>query len=117
VTPALYHYTCDHGADGIRRDGLIRPHPSLALDVELVWLTDLDAPYREALGLTSHLLSCDRTAHRFEVATEGALWWPRYARTLPPGTRCALESSYGAMPAHWWVATTSVPLAARRAAS
>lgn len=35
--PAIYHYTCDHGAEGIRRD-------------------DLPTPYMDALSLTSNIL-------------------------------------------------------------
>lgn len=110
----LYHYTCDHGADGIRREGVIRPNRHVILGVGVVWLTDLDVPYREALGLTSHILSCDRTAHRLEVVCPWAVWWPRYARGLPSSARWAVESAAGMAPVHWWVATE--PVAVARAA-
>jgi hypothetical protein len=119
-TPArLWHFTCSHSVDDIKRMGSLRPHPHPLLDVPLVWLTDLEHPFREALGLTSHMLMCDRTEHRFQVAdTLSAVWWPAYARNhhIDRRTRGELESAPGAMPAHWWVTAESVPIAASDAA-
>ncbi len=108
----LHHYTCDHGADGIRRAGVLRPHLHPWLPDPLVWLTDLDVPVADALGLTSHILSCDRIAHRFTVAAHpSAVWWPRFARTLPDrAVREALEGAPGVLPAHWWVNREPVPV-------
>ena len=106
----LFHYTCDHGAEGIRRSGVLRPNPQALLPRPLVWLTDLAEPHRDALGLTSLILSCDRTAHRFRVDTTAAMWWPHYARTVPPWAREALDGEPGAMPAHWWVVDVPVPI-------
>lgn len=110
----LYHYTCDHGADGIRREGVLRPHLHPWLPDPLVWLTDLDTPMRDGLRLTSRILSCDRTAHRFATADcPSVVWWPRFARTLPSrAVREALESEPGALPAHWWVSREPVPVMA-----
>lgn len=101
--PILYHYTCDHGAAGIRATGEIRPLQHPLLHAPLVWLTDLDPPIPAALGLTSLILHCDRTEHSFAVETDSAVWWPRYARRVPRDAREALESAPGVMPAHWWV--------------
>lgn len=117
-TPArLWHFTCSHSVASIERLGSLRPHPHPLLDwVALVWLTDLDQPFREALGLTSHTLKCDRTAHRFEACdTRSAVWWPSYARAHKIDRQVcrSIEGAPGAMPAHWWVSSKPVP--ARRA--
>lgn len=102
----LFHYTCrDHGADGIRRLGYVgtNPHPLLPGQPSLVWLTDLSEPIREGLGLTSSLLSCDRTEVRVAVNAPTAVPWTLWARAnyVPRSVRDDLES-FG-LPAHWWV--------------
>lgn len=107
----LYHYTCSHALPGILRDGFLRPNINPLLDdLDLVWLTDLDTPDRAALGLTSNILSCDRTEHRVEVDVE-AIHWPRFARRFPAEQRRPLEFAPGAMPMHWYVSETPVPVA------
>lgn len=101
----LYHYTCAHGLEGIGTEGtgVLMPHQGL------VWLTDLEAPFREALGLTSYTLSCDRTAHRFRAVDglHAVMPWVQFRReAVPPDRRAwaaALEAAPGAMPRHWWV--------------
>jgi hypothetical protein len=116
TTPQLWHFTCAHSVASIERLRSLRPHPHPLLDASLVWLTDLDRPFRDALGLTSHTLMCDRTEHRFEALdTSSAVWWPSYARAtnVDRQTCRALEMAAGAMPAHWWVSAAAVP--ARRA--
>lgn len=91
----LYHWTCDHGAQGINRDGVVRPNPHPLLSMEpLVWLTDLDAASPWNLGLTSEILSCNRMAHRFEVEhTATVMPWSAYCRIrrVPRSVRDALE--------------------------
>ena len=101
----FYHYSCRHGAVGIRGTGWVRPNAHPMLCHELVWLTDLAQPARNALGLTSHTISCDRTAYRVTVQTDQAVWWPIWARRLDPAVRRGFDMAYGAMPAHWWVTT------------
>jgi hypothetical protein len=116
LIPALWHYTCAHGADGIdttrtpaaapgRR--LVRP----GLD-GYVWATDLDHPVPDALGLTNHLTHCDRTEFRYRIDDLEAVAyfrpWLIERRTADPLRVEALESSPGAMPRHWFVATTPV---------
>ena len=118
---ALYHYTCDHGAELIEREGHVKSlYDVLGGDEgdgnalmnipqsHFGWFTDLAEPNREALGLTSITLGCDRTAHRFRVtdATE-VTWWLDVRRYHP--ILWHLEEADGAMPAHWWLATEPVP--------
>lgn len=107
----LHHYTCSHSAAGIRRDGVLLPNRHPLLTEPLVWLTDLDTAFREALGLTSYMLECDRTQTRFSVMTDRAVWWPAYSRwRIAPEIRRFLESAPGAMPAHWWVSPHPLPI-------
>jgi hypothetical protein len=102
----IWHYTCDHGAPGIRRDGRVKPNAHLLLaGLALSWWTDLGREHRHEVGLTSDVLRCDRMAHRFQVKDPAALeWWPRAARRLcvPRAVRDDLEVTR--LPAHWWVA-------------
>lgn len=106
----MWHYTCDHSADGIRRDGTVKPHPQPALaGVPLSWWTDLERGHRFEVGLTSQILGCDRMRHRFEIKDPSALTpWSIAARLLkvPREVRDDLED--GRLPAHWWVAFTDV---------
>lgn len=107
----LYHFTCVDGAHGIRRDRRILTHDQSPIGLPpLVWLTDLDVPDRAALGLTSRLLSCDRTEWRVTVDVD-AVPWHRFARRLPLGVRRPLEMAPGALPMHWWVVDVDVPVA------
>jgi hypothetical protein len=114
--PALWHYTCDHGNASIedtaaRRGsvgrGLIRP----GLD-GFVWLTDLDAPPVLALGLTSHILTCDRLAHRWLIdPIEAAVYahpWTAVRRHVDPVRREGIEGAPGVLLRHWWVTRTPV---------
>lgn len=112
----LYHFTCDHGHVGIGDRGNLVPAASLTEKRVpwtgcLVWLTDLPRPNRDALGLTMHSISCDRTVHRYRV-TDSALTrrWTSLARDLPRGYRESLEAAPGARPRHWWVSDNPVPV-------
>lgn len=120
-TPAaLYHYTCHHGHDGITDRGHVLP--ARLLDTTLpwddmpwtmsfAWFTDMAVPTREALGLTSHLIKCDRTLHRYRVLDDAFVeWWPSFARPLSAHMRAELEQAPGARPSHWWVSTAPVPV-------
>lgn len=105
----IWHYTCDHGAPRIRRDGIVKPNHHPLLGVELSWFTDLERSHRHEAGLTSSYIRCDRMAHRFAVREEAELtWWPHAARALavPREARDGLEG--GRLPAHWWVAFAPV---------
>jgi hypothetical protein len=100
----LYHYTCRHAADAIVKTRVLLPqlHPLVPNLRPTVWLTDLDTPDRNALGLTSRLLHCDRTEYRVTVDAD-ADHWPRTARSLGRAERAELESAPGAMPMHWYL--------------
>lgn len=106
----LFHYTCQHAALGIRSTGKVQPQPQPVLEgAFLSWWTDLDVPHREALGLTSLTLKCDRTECRFEAADTSQITRWTAVRHLPRGA-AALERAPGAMPAHWWIAGKPVPV-------
>lgn len=106
----LYHYTCDDGARLIERDGFLKPGGD-----GLVWLTDLYPPHREALGLTSITLKCDRMTNRFRVLSrDGILRWMFVRRMfIQMGQRDwvhSLESAPGAKPGHWFITELTVPV-------
>lgn len=113
----LWHYTCDHRAPMLQADGFVRPVTQLVKDTvvppwgELAWFTDLDAPVRDALVLTSDTLDCDRTTNRFRVLDDSTIWpW-----VTAPGHRTDwgryLELADGARPMHWFVSSEPVPVA------
>jgi len=110
-----FHFTCDHGHDGIGGTGTLLPgHFLTKREVpwtgRLVWLTDLAAPDRDALGLTSRILSCDRTRHRYRVTDETeVLPWVQVARTVPHDIREQIEGEPGSRPMHWYVSPVGVP--------
>jgi hypothetical protein len=110
----LYHFTCRDAAPLIAEDGELRPHRQVQLDgTKLVWLTDLEAPNRYEIGLTSHILSCDRMEFRFAADVEEPLRWVDYLRDQPRDVRVAaryLAMATGAKPMHWYVSTVAVPV-------
>lgn len=95
----VYHYTCRHRAELIGRRGVLDPSPQPFLRTrdgeryaELVWLTDLADPDAEALGLTSHHLSCDRTEVRYRVVDPSPVQaWRTYKLRLDRTDVSALE--------------------------
>lgn len=107
--PTLYHYTCDHGHKGIGTEGYARPLARLAggelpETARWLWLTDMATPDRDALGLTSQVLACDRLAHRYRVTRPVDVHpWVKVRRLVSPIVREALESAPGARPKHWYV--------------
>jgi hypothetical protein len=113
----LYHYTCSHHAAGIEVAGKVVPgfmltnNPDLPWTGRVAWFTNMATPHRDALGLTSVLLDCDRTEVRFRVTdpTEVVAWW-HYARHLRREDREWLETQPGSRPAHWWVSVCGVPV-------
>lgn len=119
-TPTLWHYTCEHSAAKLGASGLLVP----ALELvpferrdrlpwwgDLVWLTDLAVPIRDALGLSSLGLVCDRIEHRYRVTdAETCRWWIEARKVMPSEWRVPLEQAPGARPRHWWVSAMWVPV-------
>lgn len=113
----LYHYTCSHRIRQIHREGQLQPHPQIALaNWPLIWLTDMDVPSREWLGLTSETLRCDRTEWRITVDAD-AEPWVKFARGLSLPMRRRLELADGARPMHWWISSISIPVLSIKAVS
>lgn len=110
----LYHFTCGHSRDQIGDTGKILPGSMLtdtdaAWPARFVWLTDMARPDRNALGLTSHTLRCDRTEHRYRVTDPTAVVpWHTVARLLTREQRDQLEAEPGARPMHWFVAVCGI---------
>ena len=111
------HWTCKDGFAGIQHAGVIRPNRHPLLGVALAWFTDMseiaDDGDRRALGLTSAVLGCDRTAYRFIVPAPygvGIVTWSTFARTarLPLGARAVIEGAPGSRPRQWWVSSVEV---------
>lgn len=115
----FYHYTCDHGHDGLTADPYVRPGATLTKravpwTASVAWFTDLEMPLKAALGLTSIITKCDRTEFCYEVTDPSTLVrWPVFARTLPRGYREMIERADGARPAHWWISHEPVPVKER----
>jgi hypothetical protein len=113
----LYHYTCTHYAQLIRECGLIMPGIQLhGRDVggsRFAWFTDIKPPVpREAVGLTSLTLSCDRTECVFTVDRTSShihRWTDvrRAHRDL-----WGLELAEGALPMHWFVSQSPIAVLA-----
>lgn len=103
----LYHYTCDHGFAGAGRDKLLYPHGLL---LKAVWATDLDTPDRDALGLTSRILNCDRTEYRATVDGRHFEHWFQARRDIDPDIRDGLELAPGVQPGNWFVSFEPVPV-------
>lgn len=111
--PALWHFTCRHGAKRIGRgNALLVPqggiHP-VAGWPPLLWFTVLAEPDREATGLTSETISCDRMEHRYAVGP-GSVCVPWLASPWRASTASGLLADledYGD-PEHWWVADRAV---------
>lgn len=112
----LYHYTCEHSFRALGSGGVLTSAAHLSgmgqtapLQAQLVWLTDLDIPVRDALGLTMRALKCDRTAHRYRVIdSTNCRRWLSVRRSYP--ALRFLEDERGALPAHWWISAADVPV-------
>lgn len=104
--PTLWHFTCSHGRGGIiDAQGHLRPnrHPLMPELGPIIWLTDDQWPERDAVGLTSAYLSCDRMAFRFRVIESDAHPWAAWCHLVDQATRADLE--HYAEPDRWWLAT------------
>lgn len=120
----LYHYTCDHAHRKLGNRGrllvprevgnihggqLARQEGIFAELYGFTWLTDLDYPHREVLGLTNNFAVCDRTRHRYRaLGPVAATPWTAARRSVNSRLVAVLESAPAVMPMHWWV--TSEPV-------
>lgn len=104
----LWHFTCRHLGALIGVRGVLTPHPHPMLGVAVVWLTDLDVPDVDALGLTSTTLGCDRTAVRYRVTGGETLSWSEWAESAHVDRRVRSELTFGRRPRHWFVSTAPV---------
>jgi hypothetical protein len=111
----LWHYTCLDGLVAILASGnVLRPNQHPFLPRPLVWLTDQADPDREALGLTSTVLSCDRLAAVVYVTDlHDVAWWPDYRQQLRPRPRARdiRDLEHGRRPSSWWVSERPLPIA------
>lgn len=103
MSPSFWHFTCGHGRRGIGLHGLIKPNPATGLS----WFTDLRTPRRIELGITSHLIDCDRLRYRYRVLEPSKLQPWRDVIT-DPDMVAALTADGLTRPDHWWVATEPV---------
>jgi hypothetical protein len=117
----LYHYTCSHGHAALGEGhAFVKSIAQLKGPMgvrywtgEFAWFTDMATPERDALGLTSRVLTCDRTRHRYRITDDRSVF-----RWLHPMIRSGLdrewidelESAPGARPRHWFVAVRPVPV-------
>lgn len=126
----LYHYTCQHGHEGILRDGVIRSAVTqldqakrralrklgiAAVTSQVVWLTTLPHVVRlniNQVGLGMYEIErltgaaqCDRSAHRYEITEENVIIksWAEQRRIWPIAVVQSLESLPGARPDTWWI--------------
>ena len=116
---SIVHYTCAHSIDAIHSQGLVSPTPQPVLGNRLMsWWTDITWPTtRESLGLTSHLLSCDRMQYRVEAEdTSQIVPWTKLAHDIPWDVRRFLEGP-GTLPAHWFVRSTDASASGSASAS
>jgi hypothetical protein len=107
----LWHFTCEHGYEGLGERGMLglNPHPLLPQLGQLAWLTDDPAPARDAVGLTSSLLSCDRMTYRYRVdVTSRCIPWSSVRHLVSLGVLLDLES-FGA-PETWWISRHPIPV-------
>jgi hypothetical protein len=123
----LWHYTCADAVPLIEQVGVLVPNPAArrsGLPEPVVWATDLEpgdvTDLDLALGVRGEHVTCDRTAHRFEVLDPDVFEpWTSYARRqvraglLDRTVRELLDCTPGGFPRHWWITTETVR--ARRA--
>jgi hypothetical protein len=122
IPETLYHYTCAHVRELLGDEGVLRPavdlvpygrRPLLTPAAMWVWLTDMETPNPGALGLTRHLITCDRTEYRYRVDMAAAgedIWrWSDVRLRTRPRFRRAMESEY-ARPSRWFISARPVPV-------
>lgn len=106
----MFHFTCDHGFEGIKQLGYVAPNWHPLLGMKVAWFTDLETPNAETVGLTSNLLNCDRLAHSVEVDPSRVRRWLGSGEqaSTPPLIQADLHR--GSDPSHWWISRIQVPV-------
>lgn len=99
----LYHFTCEHGFEGITKDREItaRVHPFMPSLGPLVWLTDNPHPTADDVGFGGEFSICDHMAYRYAVTTKAAIPWSRIRLLAPREVVTVLEKFSD--PDHWFV--------------
>lgn len=114
MTDPIYHFTCDHGHQGIGPYGLVLPNWHPFVGATLSWFTDDPRPERDAIGLTSEtgLFNCDRLQYRYVVTDDQAhlklrrwLYSKEQAQTDP---HAQADLHRFSDPATWWISTDPV---------
>lgn len=115
---AAYHYCCAHSERGIDTYGVVLPSRQIWTDTPLSWWTTLAEPDRIGLGLTSTILTCDRTERRYEAASGSLTPWRMWAliARVPTDVVDMLEH-VGSRPDTWLVATQPIPVRVSAGAS
>ena len=124
IEQQLWHYTCNHSRTLIGRNGFLLPPMAWQADrfmdrindldgllqASLVWLTDLDEPDIDGLGLTSHILRCDRSQHRYRVlSNRGVIPFGQIQHKFSASGQASLLTA-AARPEHWFVSFNRVPV-------
>lgn len=118
---AIFHYTCSHHVADIERERLVRPGlPWTVIDTawknrgfgptglgaapRIAWLTDMESPEAEALGLTMNYISCDRTEFRVTVAPHPRIEsWAAFVGRYKPNPDWLESLQRSRAPARWFV--------------
>lgn len=114
----LYHYCCSCSARHITARGFLMPHGADFFGIDLVWLTDQSVPDREGLGLTSHILKCDRLEHQYIADLEPRQvqkWLDSEIRRELSRDLTFHEFEDNRDPSTWWIATAPVFVVRNRA--
>lgn len=91
------------------------PSAQLVGKPPIVWLTDLEEPDVDGLGLSKDLIRCDRTEVRFEVDPANAMRWADYQKLRRPNREWVVMLQYGdRCPAHWFVSERPLPVIGER---
>jgi hypothetical protein len=103
--PTLWHFTCEHAYRSLGNGGVLKPnrHPLMPELGNVIWLTEESWPERDAVGLTSDYISCDRMAYRYRIVDSDARPWGAYRHLVLTTVRMDLEAY--AQPHTWWLAT------------
>lgn len=102
------HWTCEHGAKGITKDGFVKPHMHPFIGRAVSWWSDLEVCDRFGLGLTMNYTTCDRTEYVFVAEPEQEIVpWVKWARGRVT-SQVRWEMQQIGYPLHWFVAEVPI---------